>query len=117
MKWRILFVFIASTAALTAQLEVLTSFDYPDATFTEVGGVNDAGDIVGRYGDASVGPRLPPEQGKFTNIDFPGCTDLSPDDQRPGRGVGYYNDRTTGHLPLGRASSLRSTVQQIRRSV
>lgn len=77
MMWKLSFVMAVCAAALTAQVDVLTTFDNPSGNSQNIEplGINDAGDIVGYYvgaGNKDHGFLL--SQGKFTDIDFPGAT-------------------------------------------
>jgi uncharacterized membrane protein len=55
---------------------VYTSFNYPEAIFTNPFGVNSAGDIVGQYTDSSgVGHGFLLSGGTYTSFDFPGAVD------------------------------------------
>lgn len=73
-----------------------TTFDSPDATFTQGIGINSPGDIVGVYEDA-VGMRhgFLLAEGIFTTIDGPGATFTSAIGiNSAGRIVGVYDDGT-----------------------
>jgi len=62
-------------AGLSAQAATWTTIDVPTSTFTELGGINTAGDVVGGYDDAA-GTRhgFVLRTGQFTTIDPPGAT-------------------------------------------
>lgn len=77
---RILLAGVLALAPLGAEAFTFTTIDVPSATFTQVFGIDDAGEMVGHYTDAggathgfvrSVG-------GGFTTIDVPGAMSTHP---------------------------------------
>jgi hypothetical protein len=71
-------LFCSITVAFAAGGAGVTSFDFPGAISTECGGINAAGDIVGRYvsPDGKLHNYLL-RKGEFTSIDFPGDVDFT----------------------------------------
>lgn len=99
MNWKVVVLFAACAAALTAQTDTFTSIVYPGATMTHAWGINNAGDIVGNYFDAgglSHGFLL--SGGKFTAIDFPGAKHTWAQGINSRGGIsGYYSDGAKNH--------------------
>ncbi len=73
MNRKVSLLFVACAAALTAQTDTFTSIEAPGATMTHARGINDAGDVVGQYFDASGVHGFLLRAGKFTTIDAPGA--------------------------------------------
>jgi probable HAF family extracellular repeat protein len=66
---------VFSHPAASAVEYTVTLIDFPGATETMAMGINDAGDIVGAYQDASEIPHgFLYVRGNFTTIDFPGAS-------------------------------------------
>jgi YVTN family beta-propeller protein/probable HAF family extracellular repeat protein len=85
--------------AFTLNSHTFTNIDVPGATQTAAWGINDYGDVVGRYFDpvANRDHGFLLHNGTYTIIDPPGTTEtfaLGINNQ--GQIVGYYND-STGH--------------------
>jgi uncharacterized membrane protein len=78
-----------------------TQIDVPAGTrFTTVYGLNDNGDIVGSYGDATTGRHgYLLRKGVFLTLDYPGATNTDAFGiNDPGAIVGTYNNFTRGFL-------------------
>jgi parallel beta-helix repeat protein/probable HAF family extracellular repeat protein len=112
MSWRIAFVLAACAAALAAQTDSFTIVDYPGSTTSATLGINNAGDIVGRFTDTNNQTHgYLFSGGKFTQIDFPGAVTNTQAIGINSRGdiVGGYNDGTRAYgylLSQGKFTSL-----------
>jgi PEP-CTERM motif len=74
-----------------------TSIDLPGATITFATGINNGGQIVGSYFDATYHGFLD-SGGRFTSINVPGATDTYLTGiNNGGQIVGYYDDATGFH--------------------
>jgi uncharacterized membrane protein len=66
---------VATSLAAAARAETWTTIDYPGASLSEALGINERGDVVGRWADADGdihGFLL--RHGRFTSLDVPGAT-------------------------------------------
>jgi len=67
-------LFTASVIAVQAQTPTFASIDYPNATSTQVWGINPRGDLTGFYVDTNAVTHGFVEQaGQFSSIDYPGA--------------------------------------------
>jgi probable HAF family extracellular repeat protein len=93
---------IATILMLALQLVALSSWAFaqvpvvvpvPDAVETAVSGINDAGDVVGRYTDSSdIDHGFLWQGGSFTPIDVPGADTSVSGINDAGAVVGRYTD-------------------------
>jgi uncharacterized membrane protein len=75
-----------------------TTLNVPGSTFTEAWGINDAGQIVGKYGDAAGWHAFVLDQGSYTTIDPPGGHYVSAHwINDAGQIVGDYRDASGYH--------------------
>jgi hypothetical protein len=73
--------------------------DVPGAVFTTVYGLNENGDIVGSYRDATTRHGYLFRNGVFLTLDYPGATNTDAFGiNDPGGIVGTYNDFSRGFL-------------------
>jgi len=101
--WTILF---AALKFAQAQSYVFFTFDPPGSTATTVAGINNSGQIVGRYTDASGSHGFLRTGANYTNIDVPGAnagSTFAAGINSAGQIVGWYS---VGSAPHG---FLRST--------
>ena len=92
------FLLFVTSQAFARQLGTLTTIDFPGASFTSGQGINDRGDIVGRWDSAGVSHGFLLSGGSFTTIDFPGAgfTSLLKINS-PGEIVGFYTVAGVSH--------------------
>lgn len=93
--------------------KTITTLDAPGATFTEANGISKSGAIVGDYYDSSdVQHGFLYQQGKFTNIDYPGNggETVAYGINSTGEVVGYYFLNSAIHGFLLNASGVYSSI-------
>src|SRR5712675_2462200 len=63
---------LTASSPANADAFIFTQIDVPGAIFTTASGINNAAQIVGTFGDVSVGHGFLDTGGSFTQIDVPG---------------------------------------------
>ncbi len=68
-----------SVTLASAQAQKFTSIDPPGSVFTFAGGINEQGDIVGRWDDADFNTHgFLLHRGVYKTLDYPGATSRRP---------------------------------------